>query len=398
MAISHYSTAYLASAIFTIVLMLSLVNFLLSPKRFVHTRRVFTPTFSLLLILITVIWNGVITQTLLDSKPIFDRTLSQGIDLLPNQDQSLWTQWISGTIPVQDLKSTLDIRLSNLQINKKFGFTATPESLSYQLQLVEAPFPKPFFGVKVANTYSNLLVLGRTFFQIFAFFGLVLLIFEIFVGKKFMRAHQIGLDVNQSLDLIGIGLAALVIGFVARTSGTLGPSYNPERVALQIAIVLLIPTAAAMQCVLFQKNVLKVFAAVPVVFFLITPLFQASSLSGYVTGSDVTRISNLQKDYSPFVISEGERRASRWLAENVPVTSYLQTDRRGFLVLLQNERRTDFNSLDPVNLLKGSYIYAANSNVVGGVSRAETLFVFPEDYIDQHYQVVYSTTRARIYH
>jgi uncharacterized membrane protein len=398
MAVSHYSTAYLASAIFTIVLALSLVNFLLSPKRFVHTRRVFTPTFSLLLILITVIWNGVITQTLLDSKPIFDRTLSQGIDLLPNQDQSLWTRWISGTIPVQDLNSTLDIRLSNLQINKKFGFIATPESLSYQLQLVEAPFPKPFFGAKVADTYSNLLVLGRTFFQIFAFFGLFLLIFEIFAGKKFMRAHQIGLDVNQSLDLLGIGLAALVIGFVARTSGTLGPSYNPERIALQIAIVLLIPTAAAMQCVLFQKNVLKVFAAVPVVFFLITHLFQASSLSGYVTGSDVTRISNLQKDYSPFVISEGERRASRWLAENVPVTSYLQTDRRGFLVLLQNKRRTDFNSLDPVNLLKGSYIYAANSNVVGGVSRAETLFVFPEDYIDQHYQVVYSTTRARIYH
>ena len=213
-----------------------------------------------------------------------------------------------------------------------------------------------------------------------------------------MRIHQIGLGMNQSLDLLGIGLAALLIGFVSRTSGTLGPSYNPERIALQIAIVLLIPTAAAIQCMLFQKNVLKVFVAVPVVFFLVTTLIQASSLGEYVTGSDVTRISNLQKDYSPFVISEGERRASRWLAENVPATSYLQTDSRGFLVLLQNRRRTDFNSLDPVNLLKGSYIYAANSNVVGGVSRAETFCVFPEDYIDQHYQIVYSTNRARIYH
>jgi hypothetical protein len=242
------------------------------------------------------------------------------------------------------------------------------------------------------------LVLGRTFFQIFAFFGLFLLIFEIFAGKKFMRAHQIGLDVNQSLDLLGIGLAALVIGFVARTSGTLGPSYNPERIALQIAIVLLIPTAVAIQYVLFQKNVINVFLAVPVVFFLIVILMQATSLSGYVSGSDVSRISNLQRDYSSFVISESERRASRWLAENVPASSYLQTDNGGFLALLQNRPRTSFNSLDPVNLLKGSYIYAANSNVVGGVSAARTFFVFPEDYIDQHYQIVYSTNRARIYH
>ena len=398
MAISHYSTAYLASAMFAIVLLLSLLKFFFLSKRFVHTRRVFTPTFSLSLILITVIWNGVITQTLLDSKPVISRSFSQGIDFLPNQNQSLWTRWISGTISVKDLNSTSEIRLSNLQKNKTLGVTATPESLNYQLRPAEAPSPKPLFGAKAAYTYSNLLILGRTFFQLLAFFGLFLFIVKIFAGKKFMREHQIGLDVSQSLDLLGIGLAALLIGFIARTSGSLGPAYNPERIALQTAIVLLIPTAVAIQYVLFQKNVLKVFAAVPVVFFLITILIQATSLSGYVSGSDVTRISNLQRDYSPFIISESERRASRWVAANVPVTSYLQTDSRGFLVLMQNRRRTNLNSLDPVNLLKGSYIYAANSNVVGGVSRAETFFVFPENYIDQHYQIVYSTARARIYH
>jgi uncharacterized membrane protein len=398
MAASHYSTAYLASAMFAIFLPLSLLNFFFSSKRFVYTRRVFTPTFSLSLILITVIWNGVITQTLLDSKPVIDRTLSQGIDFLPNQNQSLWTRWISGTIPVENLNSTVDIRLSNLQQNKTLGFTATPESLNYQLRPAEAPFLKPFFGAKAAATYSNLLTLGRTLFQFFAVFGLLLLIIKIFTGKKWTRVHHIGLDVSQSLDLLGIGIAALLIGFIARTSGTLGSAYNPERIALQIAIVLLIPTAVAIQYVLFQKNVINVFLAVPVVFFLIVILMQATSLSGYVSGSDVSRISNLQRDYSSFVISESERRASRWLAENVPASSYLQTDNGGFLALLQNRPRTSFNSLDPVNLLKGSYIYAANSNVVGGVSAARTFFVFPEDYIDQHYQIVYSTNRARIYH
>jgi hypothetical protein len=126
-------------------------------------------------------------------------------------------------------------------------------------------------------------------------------------------------------------------------------------------------------------------------------LFQATSLGGYVTGSDVARISNLNSVYSPFVISESERSASRWLAENIPRNSYLQTDSRGSLALLQNGRRSNLSSLDPVNLVKGSYIYAANSNVVGGVSRARTFFAFPEDYINQYYQVIFSSNRARIY-
>jgi hypothetical protein len=273
-----------------------------------------------------------------------------------------------------------------------------PDSLNYEIQIADTPNSKVLFGGRVAATYSNILILGRTFFQLFAFLGLILLFSKNFFPRSPFRSRQISVDRNLSLDLLGIGIGALVVGFIARTSGSLGPSYNPERVAFQVAIVLIIPTALAIEFMLFRKRFIQIFSAIPVLFFLIVLLFQATSLGGYITGSDVTRISNLQRDYSPFVISESERSAARWLAANFTSNSYLQTDSRGFLVLLQNGQIVNSTSLDPVNLVKGSYIYAANSNVVGEVARAPRFIVFPEDYIDKHYQIIYSSNRARIYH
>ena len=377
---------------------MNLIIFLISPKRSATSKKVFTPTFSISLILVTVVWNGVVTNSLQDVKPVIDRTLSQGINLLPNQDQSFFTRWFSGTVSTNPTVSVASIRSADLELNKKLRIKPSQESLNYRLQLAEVPNHEPFFGRKVASTYSNILIISRTFFQIFGFFGLIFLFRQFFVlNKRRLKLRRIP-DSNQSFDFFGIGLASIFIGIIARTSGTIAPSYNPERAALQIAIVILIPTAVAIEYILFRRKFIQIFLAVPLLFFLGVLFFEATSIGGYINGSDITRISTVQNNYQPFLIYESERNASTWLAKNIPTGSYLQTDSRGFLALLPNGLRINSNSLDPVNLAKGSYIYASNSNVVGKVARAKSLIVFPGDYIDLHYRTIYSSNRARIYH
>jgi uncharacterized membrane protein len=401
MAVSHYSTAYLASAVFVIALVISLFLFLVSRKRWIKIRRVFTPVFCISLILITVVWNGVVNHSIQDVKRVVELASSQGLNLLPNQNQSLWSRWVSGTVvnaePSTTAVTTMEsLRAGNLDYGKIIRITPTQEALSYQLQPASIPNVRPIFGTRVGATYNKLVIFGRFFFQFFAAIGLLLLIRRYFPRRH--RTEQLIPSTSQALDLFGIGVGAVAIGLIARVSGTLGEFYNPERAALQIVIVVLIPTVIAIENLLFRQKIIQIFLAVPVLFFLTVLLFQSTSLGGYVIGSDVTRISSLQSDYSPFIISEGERNASRWLAGKVPSNSYIQTDRRGYLALLQNGRRGNPTSLDPVNLAKNSYIYAANSNIVGKVARAQNFFVFPEDYISRHYQVIYSTNQARIYH
>ena len=403
MAVSHYATAYLASAIFAFSVFLALFFFVVSRKRRAKIERVFTSAFCISLVLVTVFWNGVVNQTLQGLKPLAEIALSQGFDFLPNQNQSLWTRWFSGTVPTSDaststLSSLESLREYNIRYGKQIRITPTEAGLGYNLQPASIPKPEPIFGSKVAATYGNLIIFGRTFFQLFAAFGLLLLFRRY---KKNSSSHRTSLwipNTSQSLDLVGVGIGALIIGLIARISGTLEPLYNPERAGLQIVIVLMIPSVLAIESVLFRRKIIQLFLAIPVLFFVAVLLIQATSLGGYISGSDTSRISNLQSDYSPFNISESERRASRWLADNVSSSSYLQTDNRGFLALFQNGRRSNSTSLDPVNLAGNSYIYASNYNTVGQIARGQTLFAFPEDYLNQNYHLIYSSSRARIYH
>jgi len=403
MAVSHYSTAYLASVIFAFSLLVVAFFFLVARKRWVRTRRVFTPAFCISLVLITVLWNGVVNQSLLDVKSVVDRTLSQGLNLLPNQNQSLWDRWISGTVsnsesPETDLTALESLRASNLEYGKQIRITPTQVGLNYKLQSADLPDRQPLFGSDIGSTYGNLIIFGRIFFQLFVVFGLLLFASRYFLNSSRQGRQQLKMGSSQSLDLLGIGVVAVVIGLIARISGTLGSSYNPERAALQIAVVILIPSAIALEYILFRKKFIQVFLAVPVLFFLAVLLLQATSLGGYISGTDTTRISSLQRNYSPFVISPSERVASTWLSNYVPTRAYLQTDSRGFLALLQNGRRSNATSLDPVNLAGNSYIYAANSNVVGKVARGQILFTFPEDYLNKNYHLIYSANQVRIYH
>jgi uncharacterized membrane protein len=403
MAVSHYSTAYLASAVFVIALVISLFLFLVSRKRWVKVRRVFTPVFCISLILITVVWNGVVNHSLQDVKRVVNLASSQGLNLLPNQNESLWSRWVSGTLvnsgPTTSTSTALEsLRTRNLDYGKIIRITPTQEALSYQLQPASIPDVRPILGTRVGATYEKLVIFGRSFFQLIAAVGLFFLIRRFLARENRLRSEQLIPSTSQALDLFGIGVGAVAIGLIARVSGTLGGFYNPERAALQIVIVVLIPTVIAIEYLLFHQKVIQIFLAVPVLFFLVVLLIQATSLGGYVTGSDVTRISSLQSNYSPFVISEGERNASSWLAGKLLSNSYIQTDSRGSLALLQNGRRGNSTSLDPVNLAKKTYIYATNSNIVGKVAKAQTFFVFPDDYIRKHYQVIYSTNQARIYH
>ena len=403
MAVSHYSTAFLASAIFSISIVFSLFLFVFSGKRQVKGRRVFTLAFSISLILITVVWNGVVNHSAQDLKQVVDLASSQGFDFLPNHNQSLWSRWVSGTVVSSDSSNSTatamkSLRASNLAYGEIIRITPTQEALSYQLKPARIPYAEPVFGVKMGQTYNNLVILGRSFFQLFTVSGLLLLVRRYYSSRRQHRTQESIPSSSQTLDLFGLGVAAVIIGLVARISGTLGPLYNPERAALQIAITLMIPSVIAIEFVLFRKKIIQIFLAVPVLFFLVVLLFQSTSLGGYVIGSDVARISSGQSRFSQFVITDAERSASRWLADSISSNSFLQTDGAGSLSLFQNGRRSNSTSLDPVNLAKNSYIYASNSNIVGNVARGGKLFVFPEDYINKHYQVIYSTNQARIYH
>ena len=397
MAVSHYSTAYIASFFFGFTLVMTGYSYLLSSRRRRMGGTVFTPSFCLSVILITVIWNGLVTNSLQDVKPVLNAASSQGLNILPNSSGSFINRWLSGTV-ITSKATPEELKAYDLELNKKFKVTPFKDGQDYKIEPVTIPTPKPIFGNHFARTISNMLVIGRSLFQLVAILGLYLLARRFYRRKKFNQDRLLYATSIPMLDVIGLGIASVILGLVVRVSSTLAPFYNPERAAIQIALVLIIPSAIGLQHLLLRGNISQLFFAVPTVFFFIIILLTSSSLDGYLTGGDVTRISEAQTKYSPFIISNSERYASEWVSKNLPYPDFIQTDSRGFLALLQNQRTARLANLDPYSLSSRSYIYAANSNINGKIARSRLVYPFPFDFINAHYDVIYSSDRSRIYH
>jgi uncharacterized membrane protein len=396
-AISHYSTAYLVSAIFGLSIIPVILIFIISPRTYAARKGVFTVSTSLGIILISFLWNGVFTHSVEALKPVEAAISNEGLSLLPNKQQNILLSWIGGTIP-QQVYRVSDLEKLDRTANFKKGVQSQPESLAYPIEAVK--FSGDYiFGQRFARFFGNLTFISRTFFQLASFVGSVIFIWLFFKSKR-SNLYELSIfgEKNLIFDVFPIAITSLLLGLVARVSGTLAPFYNPERVALTIALVLLIPTIMVVELLLFGDYIARVILVAPVVAFAFVLVLNATSLGGYFLGSDTVRISPSQADRSPFIISENERSAARWLGTNVSKSGYLQTDSRGFLALLQQGRNANYASIDPYSLVPHAYIYASNMNVQGGVVNSFILYKFPKDYINGHYDLIYSSPRAQVYH
>jgi len=396
-AISHYSTSYLVSAIFGLSIIPLFFVFIISPKSYVKRKGVFTISVSLGIILLSVLWNGILTNSVEAVNPVITNVTSQGLDFLPSQDRNLLLRWFKGTVSADHYNAT-DLRRLDKANNIKKGVKPYPESATYHVEAVKLPVHY-IFGQRFGIFFGNLIFISRTFFQIVSVVGTLIFL------RLFLNARRLGhlkskvfAQENLIFDIFPLAMSSLLIGLVARISGSLAPFYNPERVAITLLFALLIPTFFLVELLLFGDYVAKSLLVGPVLAFAFVLVINSTSLGGYVLGSDVTRISSYGEDKSPFIISANERGAVNWFDTHVPTRGYLQTDSHGSLALLQVGRQVSYSSVDPYSLAPHSFIYASNSNVVGGVANSYILYKFPRDYIDQHYDLIYSSPRAQVFH
>jgi hypothetical protein len=396
-AVSHYSTGYLISAIFMTASFLVVAIFLMSPYKYASRRGVFTLSTAMAIALSTFLWNGVITHSVENLRPIASTVSKEGLRILPNSEKNLFLRWISGTVNSQKYRAS-DLRKLDFSANEKGGVVAQPESFNYVV--VPTSFRgNQVFGNRIAIAYSNIYFLARTFFLIVAGLGTLLFSWYFFSARRVKRnVPALFLDNKKVFDIFPVAFAALILGLFSRVSGTLAPYYNPERVSVTVAFFLFIPSCAFIELLLFRSGYARLFLVAPSIFFMIVLLLTASSLGGYITGFDTSRISVRTSDENPYLISANERSTASWVSKKLPPTGYLQSDGRGFLALLQVGRNPNFPSLDPFSLVPNSYIYASNANVVGHVANSYISYKFPSDYIARHYDLIYSSPRAQVYH
>ena len=215
---------------------------------------------------------------------------------------------------------------------------------------------------------------------------------------------------NPLTRIIGtVGIASLFVLAASRLSGTLAADYGSSRLFLQCLFILSLLEAALLEMVVTRLNSrswvgLTVFGGFSLL--LLVAFVGNSGLDAPVTGGNPPLILyNKGQDYAAFYPNAQEKVTAQWLAAAVPPQRVIYADYFGQLQLDQftSLRTAAFNDVTPRTIDRHAWIFASTTNVVdhltwGATSSGLVNFVFPAQFLDQYFNVVYSTGSTEVFH
>lgn len=396
---THYSTSYLLAVIFLSAWIGSLAwtrGWLGTPKARIEKHRYDVRSRKVINVALVVValgsafgWNLAITRNSALSAPS-SALVSRGVGLVSSTN--------TGIVSVPQVVHLLETELH------KTDSWISPVSDSSSVRLAAATAPRSRGLVpSFAGPWSDLTLLCVEFVWLTLTVALLYGMFRL--GRR--RSYQ------YSADLVGLGLAGLMIGFVLRFSGTLANFYSPERAAIFTAIVLAAPVTLFLDdlvAFLYDPHVFRDRRLARVLlsggFIYLTILIVVASGLGavYFVGGPQGSLSAGDLNVQEFTISTPEFATAVWLRNNVPAPNLVQSDLFGRLVLLSEPGGYGVvNEIVPPEVDRNSYIYLSTVNLVDGSSQVAagdyvSMYHTDVQFFNQNFYVVYSTGTTRVYH
>jgi uncharacterized membrane protein len=213
-----------------------------------------------------------------------------------------------------------------------------------------------------------------------------------------------------SADLIGFAVAGLVVGALARFSGTLAVQFSPERAAIVVGILLAAPvtmflddlaTAVAVYGKLLSKVSLAAGMGLVIVYASWGSGLGILLFGGYPPGSLTGHGLNAQQ----FTVSTSEFATAKWIRDHANSHDIVQSDFFGQLVLLSVPGNYELEGeIVPPGVDVDSYIYLSTPNLRYHETQAETpdgsyysQYRSTIAFFNKRYSVVYSTGSTRVY-
>ena len=206
-----------------------------------------------------------------------------------------------------------------------------------------------------------------------------------------------------------IGLASFFVLAASRLSGTLASDYNSSRLFLQCLFVLSLLEAALFEMVATRLKS-RPWAG-PVLFGAFSLMLVVAFLgnSGLVApllgGNAPLTLSNNGEDHADLYPTAQEKTTAQWLAAEVPTRRVIYADYFGQLRLEQftGLRKGIFIDVTPQTIDQGAWVFASTTNIVDhrtwGLTNSGILdLVFPVSFLDQYFDVVYSTGSTAVFH
>jgi uncharacterized membrane protein len=392
-ALSHYSTTYVAVTVIGLVIPLQWALSWLRdiPRVTGAVAMAFGALFAG-----TVIWYGPVTHSDSHVLEVVQTVQSQGLDLLPNRvpGGGLISDYLQGNArtPIAAEQYAQLIQASYLV---KFPFIKPLADASLpQYRLHNSPVPEP--SVKWHLGYSAL--------------NLSLLIIEQLanllaaLGALFMILRRNTPGITRQIGLLA--LAATLLLTVLRFSGTLAVTYGQERAQLQALVLLAVALCWTLQGFSGVHKPRQTYVLTLAAACLATVLFNTTYLVSSVLGGETSvNLANSGPAFEYFYTTAPEIASAQWLGENVRPGQLVYSDEYGQvpLVAVTGMQQGLFVDLTPLTLSQNAWVYASNANVVD--RRAFALYnehiasyVFPAGFLSANFNLVYTDGTSEVFH
>lgn len=336
------------------------------------------------------VWNFLIAA----GGGILERNVSSAKDRVEQviqdpQNEGLLQKWLSASGgkkgSVEDYAKILDTTLT-----EELKWMQIDENLK-KYEVYDAEAPSVVGPLSKYNNLWQLLYIGARQLILVLTAGAI-------VGIALRRKWTVGWLPS---SMVGMFVGALVLNGAARLSTWAAEIYNPERMAVHNAVLIVIPIALGVE---FLSRKIK---PIGVAFIIIPALltFGNYGLSSYsFKGGAKASIGNVGEDIERFLISDDERRTGLWMLQNIE-DGVVQADRYGYVGLLSISPVAGFGVvpvMHPDYMDERAWIYATRTNLEEGRARGAlgglfSVYDSPVGAFEKERSVVYSTENSRIY-
>jgi uncharacterized membrane protein len=405
MAVSHYSTTYVAITLIGLMLPL---QWLMS--RFREIPRV-TGAVAVAFIAALAgafIWYGPATNSSASPEPLFYAVGTRGFDVLPNlaHGESLFSAYLQGNTPPPISVGKYERLVHTSYESYRPDIVPLPDAGLARYALHNAPPATPRVRWPVGNSVlSAVFLILQELANLLGAIGALLMVLR---RRSSVLAWQVGL----------LAVVAVLMLTVMKLSATVADYYNWERALLQAQVILAITLCWPLQ-LLERRWSLRLLdgrpgwhydgiRAVAVASFTLIIICTSGlanvALGGALGGGTNINLASRGEAFNRYYVTASELASARWLGNAARPGQLVYADRYAQLRLSAMDGKV-FNlvsDVTPLTLNRHAWVYVDRTNVIA--HSAEVLFDhsavtyrFPASFLQANYNLVYTNGSSEVF-
>jgi uncharacterized membrane protein len=397
MAVSHYSTTYIA---ITLIGPLLPLQWVMSWFREVPRITGAVAVAFIAALAGAFIWYGPATSSSSSPAPLFHGVQTRGFDVLPNlaHGESFLSAYLqANTAPPISAEKYARLVHASYALHRP-NITPLSDAGLSRYALRNAP-PTPPVRWRAANSaLSAGYLLLEQLANVLCAIGALLILLR---RKSSVITWQVGL----------LAFAAVLMLVVIKLSATVANFYNWERALLQAQVILAITLCWPLHLLdarrRWQRGGIVAVAATSFALFLTftSGLANVAVGNGTLGGGTDINLANNGEAFNRYYLTASELASARWLGEVARPRQLVYVDRYSQIPLLATDGKAFSLVFDitPLTLNKHAWVYADRTNVLG--HSAEVVFNnsfvtyrFPAGFLDANYNLVYANGSSEVFH